>query len=655
MPWFARRLRGWPVAIDRDALLAGTERALKPPPKLSLSEWADRYFYLSPESAAEPGRWRTLPYQKAIMDAITDPAVERVSFMKSARVGATKIMNAAIGYYMHQDPCPIMVVQPTVEDAGGYSKEEIAPMLRDCDVLSAVIEEPTAKKSSNTILHKTFPGGSLSMVGANSARGFRRVSRRIIIFDEVDGYPASAGSEGDQIKLGIKRSEYYWNRKIIAASTPLIAGTSRIEDMFLAGDQRRYHVPCPHCGHRDILTFREQAERGHWLAWEKDRPETAHFVCRKSGCIIEHQHKREMLEQGEWIADAQFHGHASFHIWAAYSMSPNATWEQIAAEFLDAKDNPKKLQTVINTLIGETWQVRGEAPDWERLYLRREKRTPGLVPEGVEFLTCGVDVQKDRFVYSVKGWALNKENWAIEPGVLYGDTSDPATWSKLSELLDRQFPSEDGRMFPIRMMAVDSGYNTQMVYNWCRRYPMGRVIAVKGVGKASTLIGMASPVDITVSGRRASRGYKVWPVGVSIAKAELYGWLRLPLPVDGESPPAGWCHFSEVDPEYFRQITAEQQVETRNSKGFTIREWQVLPGRENHWLDCEVYNRAAAAVLGIDRVQVPSTSSTSSTQTKSQPVEQPTPNRDDDRAPRRKPSFLDGRNRRGRSWLDRKR
>jgi phage terminase large subunit GpA-like protein len=586
------------------SVLARARAALRPPPRLSLSEWADRYFYLSPESAAEPGRWRTLPYQRGIMDAITDPAVEQVSFMKSARVGATKMMGAAIGYYLHQDPCPIMVVQPTVEDAQGYSKEEIAPMLRDCEVLAQLAGEATARTPDQTILHKVFAGGgSLTMVGANSGRGFRRVSRRVVIFDEVDGYPPSAGAEGDQIKLGIRRTEYYWNRKIIAASTPLTAGASRIEEMFEAGDQRRYHVPCPQCGHEDILVFNED-ERGHWMQWPEDEPAAAHFVCSGNGCVIEEHHKREMLERGEWRANAEFHGHASFHIWAAYSLSPNATWGQIAAEFLEAKrQGPEKLKTFVNTGLGETWHERGEAPEWERLYHRRETYPIGSVPAGVRFLTSGVDVQKDRFVYDVTGWGDDKQSWSIDAGVIMGDTSDEKSWAQLDELQGRTFPGIDGRTFSIAMMAIDSGYNTQQVYNWARRHPMSRVIACKGMARARTLLGVPSPVDVTVRGKRMQRGYKVWPVGVGIAKSELYGWLRLPAPLDGESFPPGYCHFPEHGPEYFRQLTAEHLVQVRKRSGFVLLEWQLLPNRENHWLDARVLARAAAAALGLDRMQ----------------------------------------------------
>ncbi len=586
--------------------IAAARAVLRPPPRLSLSEWADRHYYLSAESAAEPGRWKTLPYQRGIMDAITDPAIEQVSFIKSARVGATKMMGAAIGYYMHQDPCPIMVVQPTVEDAQGYSKEEIAPMLRDCKVLAAITEEPTTKSSSSTILHKSFAGGSLSMVGANSGRGFRRVSRRVVMFDEVDGYPSSAGSEGDPIKLGTRRTEYYWNRKIIAASTPLIAGASRIEEMFEAGDRRRYHVPCPHCGHSDIFVFRKQENgKGHYMLWPEGEPDEAYFVCSKNGCVIEHSDKLSMLEGGDWIAEVPCTGHASFHIWAAYSMSPNASWGNIASEFLEAnKEGPEKLQTFCNTVLGETWKTKGEAPNWEKLYNQRESYKIGSVPKGAVILTAGVDVQKDRFVFEVVGWSPTKESWSVDSGVLMGDTADATSWEQLDELLGRTYSSEHGEM-SISLMAVDSGYNTQQVYDWCRRYPMSRVIAVKGSATSKSLVGVPSAVDITTRGKRHQRGYKVWPVGVSIAKSELYGWLRLRKEEDADEYPPGYCHFPEYAEAFFLEITSEQLVTVRKRNGYRALEWQMIPGRENHFLDCRVYARAAASVKGLDRAKVP--------------------------------------------------
>jgi phage terminase large subunit GpA-like protein len=586
-----------------DAVTRSAMESWRPPPKLTLSQWADEHFYLSAESAAEPGRWRTIPYQRGMMDAITDPSISYVYVIKSARVGYTKILDAAIGYYMHQDPCPMLVVQPTVDDAKGFSKEEIAPMIRDCPVLTPLIlaneeEDVGPKAGGNTILHKKFPGGILSLVGANSGAGFRRISRRCVFFDEVDAYPPSAGSDGDPIKLGTKRTEYYWNRKIIAGSTPLVAGRSRIEELFKSGDQRRYFVPCPECGHMAPLVFR--GDEGHRMTWPKGKPDEAFFTCQKNGCVIEHKHKRDLVERGEWRATADGQrGVASFHIWAAYSYSPNASWSQLAAEFEEAnKAGTEQLKTFVNTALGETWVEQGDAPEWERLYNRREQYQIGSVPTGVEFITAGVDVQKDSFRYEVVGWGAGKVSWSLECGVIPCDTSDETSWMHLDQLLSRTYPGVTGLVFAIRMLAVDSGFNTQTVYSWARKYT-GRVIAVKGVSTAKTLTGTPTPVDVTFKGKRIARGCKVWPVGVDIAKSEFYGWLRLPF---SDPTPNGFCHFPEYGEDYFRQITSEQLVTTVTKQGFQKREWQLKPGVENHFLDARIYARAAASVLGVDRM-----------------------------------------------------
>jgi phage terminase large subunit GpA-like protein len=595
---------------DIDAVIARGMGAWRPPPRLSLSAWADRYFVLSAETAAEPGRWHTLPYQKEIMDSITDPTVTQVSLIKAARIGYTLMLSAAMGFYMHQDPTTIMIVQPTIDDAKNFSKETIGPMLRDVPVLSRMIlrdvdENGKKAKKSDTLLLKSFPGGVLHLVGANSGTGFRRVSRRIVMFDEVDAYPHEAGDEGDPIHLGMKRAEGFHNRKILAGSTPLIAGASRIEELFLAGDQRRYHVPCPHCGYKDFLVFKRKSDRGHVMRWPDGRPELAYFECRGKGCRIEHQDKRWMVERGEWIPDNPTApaGRRSYHLWSALSYSPNATLGQIAMEFVEAeRGGPEKLKTFVNTTLGETWQEKGEAPEWERLYRRREKYKAGTVPDGAIVLTAGVDVQKDRFVFEVVGWAPNKESWSVDAGTLWGDTSREETWAQLDALLLRGFAGGDGAVHTIAMLAIDSGYNTQMVYGWARKYPMSRVIAVKGQSGARALVDVPSKVEITVSGRKLSRGYKIWPVGVDVAKSELYGFLGLELGEDGSAPP-GFCHFPEYGESFFKELTAEHLVTTTNRRTRRTRlEWHVLPNRENHHLDARVYARAAVAVLGIDRI-----------------------------------------------------
>jgi phage terminase large subunit GpA-like protein len=580
---------------------ARTREAWRPPPRLALSDWADDKYRL-PAGDANAGRWRTLPYQRGILDAISDPLIERVTWMKSARVGYTKCFCAAVGYFIEHDPCPILVVQPTVDDAEKHSKEDLAPMLAEVPALQGLVAEAKTRDSANTILYKQFRGGSLLLIGANSPRGFRRTSRRVVIFDEIDGYPASAGAEGDPVELGIRRTEYYWNRKIVCGSTPHVAGRSAIERRFLEGDQRRFYVPCPSCGEFQVLRFPN-------LKWPRGAPERAYLVCEANGCVIEHAQKRDMLEAGEWRAEkpehfTEWNRHASFHLWAGYSYSPNATWGQLAAEFVKADaGGPETLKTFVNTALGETWQDRGEAPDWERLMRRREPYAIGTVPAGALFLTAGVDVQKDRVVYEVVGWGRGRTSWSIDYGILPGDTADleKGPWPQVNALLARRYPHEGGVELPVRMLAVDSGYNTSQVYAWARQHPMARVVAVKGQEVGGALIAPPTPVDVTDRGRKLKRGYKVWPVVGAIAKSELYGALRLELPVDGGPPPPGFCHFPEYGEGYFRELTAEQIVPRKSARGFVVLRWELIPGRENHALDARVYARAAAAVVGLDR------------------------------------------------------
>jgi terminase, large subunit len=604
---------------SEDSVIAGAMEQWRPPPRRSLSEWADENFYLSPESSAEVGRWKTIAYQREPMDCITDPRVRQVTMKKSARVGFTKAcLNAAIGYFMHQRPSTIMVVQPTEKDAKGFSKEEIAPMLRDVPVLSQIVfedseEETGPKGSGNTILHKKFPGGVFSIAGANSGAGFRRISRRAIFLDEIDAYPLSAGQDGDPVKLAIKRGEYYHDRIVVGGSTPLLEGTSRISQLFLEGDQRYYYVPCPECGHMDHLAFDKRGDGesesttkptpGHVMDWQEGKPEEAYFICSKNGCVIEHRHKRSMIERGEWRASKPFEGHASFHIWTAYSLSPNATWGHIAKEYEEArKAGPEQERTFVNTTLGETWKEKGEAPDWQRLYLRRELYPTGTVPAGPSFLTCGIDVQKDRFIYEIVGWKAGKESWSVDAGVIPCDTGRDDSYLKLDELISRTFETPAG---PVRLLmtAIDSGYNSQQVYYWARRH-VGRVIAVKGTDHATAMWGVPTDVDVHHNGVRITRGCKVWPVGSSIAKTELYGWLRIDPPTDGGAFPKGFCHFPQYGEDYFKQLTAEHLVKVINKRTFLPKlEWHLIKGRENHWLDCRVYARVAAGVAGLDRLK----------------------------------------------------
>jgi phage terminase large subunit GpA-like protein len=241
------------------------KRTLSPPPKLQLDEWADQYRFLSRENSSEPGKWNTdrTPYLRDIMRSITDPLVEEVVVMKAARIGYTEgVVGNGIGFFIDQDPCPQLVVQPTVDDAEGWSKDNLTPLVEETPRLREKVRDQKSRNSGNTILTKRYPGGSLKAIGANSPRGFRRVTVRVVWFDEVDGYPPGAGSEGDQISLGRKRAQTFDNRKIVMGSTPTLKDASRIETAFNASSQGRYHVKCPHCQHEQVLSWKN-------ITWDK--------------------------------------------------------------------------------------------------------------------------------------------------------------------------------------------------------------------------------------------------------------------------------------------------------------------------------------------------------------------------------------------------
>lgn len=560
--------------------------AFKPPKKLTLSEWADEYAYLSAESSAEGGRWHTLPYQKAMMDAITDPKIEQVTVMKSARVGYSKILNHIIAYHIHQDPCGIMVVQPTIEDAAGYSKEEIAPMIRDTKVLTSLVSDAKTRDSNNTILQKQFPGGVLSLVGANSARGFRRVSRRIVLFDETDGYPASAGTEGDQIKLGIARTQYFWNRKIVAGSTPTIKDFSRIERLFEQSDQRRYYVPCPHCGHMQYLRWPN-------MRWQDDDPLTASYACEECGALIPHSKKRWMVERGEWRATQPGNGrHAGFHIWAAYSYSPNAEWSNLVEEFLLSKNDPEQLKTWINTTLGECWEDEYASKVGADGLMERaavEKYEKGVPPKEVLMLSLGCDVQDDRLSMSLWGIGRNEEMYLVDRKIIYGSPSRADLWKQMDEVLMDKYKNEDGVELKIDSAAIDTGgHFTQEVYQYVRERSHLGLIGIKGMGqKGKPPIGKPTKVDINFSGKALRKGVQLFPVGVDTIKTTLHNRLK-----DAELGD-GYIHFyPTITTDYFQELTAERQV-LRYKHGYQERVWVKKSNARNEALDEMVYAYAA--------------------------------------------------------------
>jgi phage terminase large subunit GpA-like protein len=565
-----------------------------PPPRLTVSEWADRHRVLSPEASAEPGKWITAraEYQRGIMDAITSPEVETVVVMKSAQIGWTEIINNVVGYYVAQDPAPLLVVQPTLEMGQAWSRDRLAPMLRDTPQLRGLIADPKARDGDNTLLHKVFPGGHLTIAGANSAAGLASRPIRVVLFDEVDRYPASAGTEGDPITLGRKRTATFWNRKVLMGSTPTIAGSSRIEIAYEQSDRRRYWVPCPHCVALQVLRWDQ-------VRWDGDDARTARYYCAECGAAWTDSERWAAQRRGEWRAEGEFAGTAGFHI-----SELNSPWRKISetvGDFLAAKARPEMLVAWVNTALGETFTAVGDAPAADKIAARREPRPPRTIPGGGLFLTGAADVQGDRIEWDVWAWDDAMTGWLVDSGVIEGTPHAPATWAQMREVTLRTYADSWDRQWPVDAWGIDAGYVSQEVYRFVLHHPdcdRGRVFALDGRGDVRAApIGAPRRVDVDHHGRKVG-AVPIWPVGTHGLKLAHYGALRRTIegPGDDGAWPVGALRLPEwVQPEYCAQLASEvlDRV-TPRSGGAARLQWRRLPNLRNERLDTAVYARGLA-------------------------------------------------------------
>lgn len=547
-----------------------------PPKNLKISDWADSYRRLSPEASAESGIWRTdrAPYQREIMDSFNDPDIQRIVFMKSAQVGATEVLLNVIGYYIDQDPAPMLIMQPTLQMAQTFSKDRLSTMIRDTDKIRNSVADPRSRDSGNTVLSKKFAGGNLNIVGSNSASGLASRPIRIVLADEVDRYEASAGSEGDPISLATKRTTTFWNKKIYMCSTPTIKGLSRIETAFEESDKRYYHVPCPECNVKQVLKWKN-------VVWEEDKPETANYACGECGAVIDESKKQWMLKHGEWIASAPKSDTAGFHISELYSVW--STWADMAKSFLEAKKNPEMLKTWINTALGESWEEQGEAVEYDTLLARRLNYDYSTIPEDVLVLTAGVDTQKDRLELQLVGWGKNYEAWVCDYKIFWGDPNAMNVWNDLDAYLKKRFKTESERSIPISCCTIDSGgHHTNMVYQFTKPRQARRIFAVKGLSVAGKPI--ANRPSYVGKNKAALYG-----IGTDSAKEAIFARLST-------EPDTTTLHFcSDLDEEYFKQLTAEKRI-TKFVRGRKTLAWKQVRPR-NEALDTLVYNFAAIYIL----------------------------------------------------------
>ena len=502
-----------------------------------------------------------------------------------------------IGFHIDYDPAPMLFLEPTLDMAKTISKDRIAPMRRDTPALRAKIRDARTRDSDNTLLHKSFPGGHLTLAGANSAADLSSRPIRIVIADEVDRYPPSAGTEGDPVQLATTRTSTFWNALVVLISSPGTAGISRLEVAWNESDQRRYFVPCPDCGEFQTLIW----DQVHWDKSESGAhvPESAIYACKRCGSAWDDVDRWGAVSQGEWRATAEFKGTAGFHLSALYSPWERRNLQALVKQWLAAQGNTPLLKVFINTVLAEWWEEKYHSLDKDRIRERSEEypeqEGQQVVPRTAAVLTAGVDVQDDRIECQVEAWGRGEENWKLEYHVLPGDPSAKAIWDELWELICRPRRLERGGVDYIRATCVDTGHHTLRAYDFCRpRFrvptPDGRrayVFAVKGSAGAGDL--WPKKPNMNNKGK-----IPLFTLRVDAAKEAIHRSLQKNV-----EPGPGYIHFpSWLPAEYYEQLTAEQAHEVHDKRGFPSRAWELKsPGRRNEALDTAVY--AMAGLEGL--------------------------------------------------------
>jgi len=572
------------------------------PEDLTVSQWADKFRRLSPESSAEAGPWRTkkTPYLKEVMDAFTDPKVRHIVMVAASQIGKSEAMNNIIGYIIDQDPGSILMIEPTNGDAKEYSKLRIAPMIRDTKVLQKKVSKSLRGDTGNTILQKSYPGGILTMCGSTEAHALASKPIRYVLGDERDRWAVEAGKEGDPWKLAMVRQRTFYNAKSYECSTPTIKGASPIERAFNEGTRERWCSKCPHCG--EYHNIRWQDIRYGYDTVEVDHKETfilkeVYYVCPGCGAI---SHETDMKRaHAKWIAEnpeAKKNGVRSF--WLNAFCSPWISWDRIVSEFLSSRNDPNKLKVVYNTIFGELWEERGGLADEEDYLAKREEYKADL-PNGVLALTCGIDVQDDRVEYEVVGWGLRKESWGIQRGQFMGRPDDPDVWQRIDDLVAHVFRYENGKGLKISMTFVDDGghytYNTRLQ---CRARVGMRVFDCKGfTGEGRPLVTEPKQVRILVNGRHIGQCWQ-YQLGVDAGKQMIMDSLQI------QTPGPRYCHFPSNEDrgynhKFFMGLLSERLVYKPHGKSRFV--WEIIPGHErNEPLDCRNYAQAAFFALAPD-------------------------------------------------------
>lgn len=599
-----------------DSLLAGVWREyLAPPPRMTVSEWAERNRILSGKDSAEPGPYRIArtPYAREPMDCLSAMStVEEVVLMWGAQTSKTTIGSNWLGYLIDTNPGPVMIVQPTIDMAKRYSRQRLAPMLEESPKLRRKVRENRSRDEANTTLLKEFAGGFMAVAGANSAAGLRSMPVRDLFLDEIDGYPLDVDGEGDPCQLAEARQSTFARRKRLKTSTPTTRDLSRIEAAFLGSDRCYFQVACPHCGELQRLVW--GADTAHGIKWDRDadghaRPDSVRYICERNGCEILERHKPQMLASGLWVPErpgAQAGRVRGFHLSSLYSPLGWLSWRQLVVEWEAARTASRSgdqalLRVFINTRLAETFEEQGDRADQHALRRRATDIPLRVVTWGTFVMTAGVDVQGDRLECYLWAWGRGLERQLVDRAVFFGDPALPESeagspWAAFTEYRRTPVMHASGRPVPLLACMVDTGgHHTQQVYSYCRAHQHQHVMAIKGMPGKRAILGKPTDQDVNWRGQKVKRGVKLWGIGVDSAKDEIYGRLRNP------EPGPGYVHLSKHLPaDVFEQLTAERLV-TRYVKGHARLEWIKPPGKRNEALDCAVYALAAAHWLGMER------------------------------------------------------
>jgi phage terminase large subunit GpA-like protein len=512
--------------------------------------------------------------------------VERVVVMTGAQIGKTEVHLNIIGYYIDQEPSPVLVIQPTLDMGEAFSKDRLSTMIRDTPALQGKIKDPRTRDSGNTLLHKTFPGGHITIAGANSPASLASRPIRVLLCDEVDRYPLSAGTEGDPVDLAIQRTQNFWNRRIVLVSTPTIMGISRIEKAYEASTREQWCVPCPTCGefqpyNWDRIIYKDVVE-----------PLMKCLHCKALHAEVDWKAGQD---RGIWIADVKSESRIrGFHLNAF--ASPWTTWKTLTEQYQEAYRNGEEaLKVWWNTKLGLPWENQSGAIEIEALESRRGEYA-AEVPDGVLLLTCGVDTQDDRLEAEVVGWGPGKESWGIEYRVFYGDPAQKGVWSDLDDFLSYFWTYADGEEIGISCACIDSaGHYTDEVYRFCKTRARRNIFPIVGRGDSGK-------PSVGKPNRNNRRHVALFTLGVSTIKGTLFSRLKV------ERPGPGYCHFP-IDPKtnhrgydapYFKGLLSERMV-VKRIRGRERIEWEPRSkGIRNEPLDVRVYATGALEILNPD-------------------------------------------------------